>query len=476
MTTAVPPLSSIGPDGRLQLNFHAGQMAAYESEARIVIVLAGAQSGKTTFGPHWLAREMSRSGPGDYLVVAPTFTIMDKKVGPEFKRLFSQQMKWGKYTGGGSPKFVVNAYGESWLFGEQARRKDNPPTVVYFNHAQDPEALASMTARAVWCDEPGQKKFKLGSWEEISRRVAVTSGRVLMTTTPYNSGGWFKELCDRAKVLTPWGKVEPSSVAPGVAPPRIEIVHFKSTMNPAFPLEEYDDARRTMPRWRFDLMYDALFTRPAGVIYDCYDGAIHKVQPFDLPVHWPRYLGLDFGGVHTAGVLLAAELDGTGHETGKLFLYREYPAAARWQARPTWEHAREIKKGEMLLTPKGPVRLTGGKDDPPGNLFKRAVGGARSEDKWREEFRAAGINCQLPPVADVEVGINRVYSALQAKELFVFSSCVGVLDQLEGYTRELDDRGQPTEKIEDKDQYHYLDAVRYILSYLKGGKKEAGLW
>src|SRR5512140_626244 len=57
---------------RLVYHFHPGQLQAWNSTARFIAVLAGAQGGKTSFGPHWLLREIVRCGPGDYLIVTPS--------------------------------------------------------------------------------------------------------------------------------------------------------------------------------------------------------------------------------------------------------------------------------------------------------------------------------------------------------------------------------------------------------------------
>jgi hypothetical protein len=51
-------------------------------------VLAGTQGGKTSFGPVWLWREMQLRGPGDYLVVTPTFPLLEMKALPTLLQLF----------------------------------------------------------------------------------------------------------------------------------------------------------------------------------------------------------------------------------------------------------------------------------------------------------------------------------------------------------------------------------------------------
>jgi len=50
----------------------------------------------------------------------------------------------------------------------------------------------------------------------------------------------------------------------------------------------------------------------------------------------------------------------------------------------------------------------------------------------------------------------------------VFDTLVGYLDQKGTYSRELDANGQPTEKIKNKETYHYLDAERYIIGKIRG--------
>jgi len=405
-------------DGRLRMNFHTGQWRAWQSTARIVAVLAGTQGGKTCFGPPWLYREIQRAGPGDYMVVAPTFPLLSLKALPEFLRLFKRRLRLGEYTGSPVRKFTFSADGAARTFGFVPETE----TCVYFGHAQDPDSLESATAKRVWCDEAGQKKFRLGSFHALQRRLSIHEGRMLITTTPYDLG-WLKQ-----QIWDPWHAGDTS----------IEVVRFDSTENPAFPVAEFERARRSLPAWKFDLFYRAIFTRPAGLIYDCFDEGAHLCPRYPIGDKWRRFLGLDFGGVNTVGVFFAQEPG-----TGRLYAYREYRAGGR-TAR---EHARHLLAGE------------------PGIPY--CVGGSKSEGQWRDEFTAAGLPVREPEISDVEVGITRVYGAIKRDEVMVFSDLAGLRAELGSYSRVLDERGEPTKDIEDKSDYHHLDAVRYILGYLK---------
>lgn len=412
-------------NGEIVLRFHANQWRAWDSVKRVVAVIAGTQAGKTSFGPAWFFREIQRRGPGDYLVAAPTYPLLGLKTIPEYVRYFQTITQVARYVGSPTKKLIVTPQGQRMLFGKEY----NDETAVYFGHAQDPDSLESMTAKAAHADECGQKKFKLGSYEAIMRRLSINEGRLLITTTPYYLG-WLKQ------------KIHD----PGLhGDPHIDLIRFRSIDNPAFPRSEWERAQQDLPAWKFDMFYRAIFTRPPGLIYDNFSEERHTCPRFDIPPEWPRYMGQDYGGVNTAAIYIAAKPG-----TRQLYVYREYLAGGR----TAQQHADVMLASE----PRRP----------------RAAGGAKSEQQWRDEFRAAGLPVEAPPVSEVEVGIDRVYGCIARDELIIFDDLAGLLDELASYSRELDELGEPTEKIEDKNSYHRLDALRYIISLLRPARKKAG--
>lgn len=415
-------LEVLPAERRLRLHLHPAQEELWRSTARFNAAIAGTQSGKTAIGPAWLYREVQFRGPGDYLVVSPTYKLLARKALPTFRRYFENLLQLGEYHTQAA-EFRFSRDGANRTFGEREDGAEHDPTVVFFGHAQDPESLESATAKAAWLDEAGQRAFKLESWEAVLRRLSLALGRVLITTTPYNLG-WLK-----LKVFDRWKAGDPDYF----------VVNFPSTANPAFPQEEAERAKRDLPYWKYAMFYLGLFTRPAGLIYDSFDEERHKIPRFTIPEDWPRHLGLDFGGVNTAGMFYAEEPG-----TGRLFAYREYKAGGRTAA----DHARYLKQGEPMVP--------------------NCVGGSKSEGQWRQEFRKGGLPVKAPPISDVEVGIDRVYGAHSRGEILVFDDLEHYLEQKMTYSRELDERGDPTEKIEDKEQQHYMDAERYIIAELKG--------
>lgn len=415
--------------GKLQIRLHAGQAAVHHSLARFILVLAGTQGGKTSYGPIWLWQEIQKWGVGDYLAASANYDVLKLKMLPELTAWFCGVWGWTYHA---SDKVFVSPDGL---------------TKIILRSADAPAGLESCTAIAAWLDEWGLPTVGIECWEAVLRRLSLATdrgaGRALLTTTPYNMG-WIKQIHDRCVGGNP----------------DYALVNFKSTSNPAFPMAEYDRAKREMPRWRFDMFYNGLLTRPAGVIYTDYDDsyAVFEsvpspnnpdstlpglgrylsggclVAPFTIPPHWLRTVGVDFGSsIHNALIWVAED-----PHTRLLYAYREscgIDNSGPEQARAASEY-------------REPVRV--------------AYGGARSEDERRREWSIAGFPVCEPLIADVEAGIDRVTGLFKQRRLFIFDTLTGIRSELGSYSRELDDAGEPLEKIAKKETFHRVDALRYL--------------
>lgn len=407
--TEIKPLHELIGD-KLRINLHPGQTRTWDSIARFVVMLAGTQGGKTEFGVDWLRREIEKKGAGDYLAVTATFPLLKLKMLPAFLYVFDTLLVLGIFKE--SDKVFIS---HDRHHGAEAWR-------VIFGSATNPESIESATAKAAWLDEAGQKQFKREAWEAIQRRLSIHQGRALFTTTLYGLG-WLK-----TEIYDKWQAGDKD----------IEVIQFESTLNPAFPKEEFERARSLLPRWKFNLFYKAQYDKPAGLIYDAFDTATCKIGRFPLPKEWPRFVGHDFGGANPAAMFYAQD-----PATGYFYAYHEYLPGP---GRSTHEHVEEFKK------------ITAGT-----NVLKRA-GGSHQEEEIREAYRAHGWPIQEPKVKGVEAQIDRVYALHKLNKLFAFNDLYAYLDEKLSYSRKLDENYNPTEEIEDKERYHLMDSERGILS------------
>ena len=400
----------VGDD--LRCYFHPGQMQVWDSNRRFLFMIAGTQGGKTSFGPLWLRREMQKKGPGDYLGVTASFPLLKLKMLPEFLKLFHWTLRLGR-----------------WYAADKLYELRDGSRVI-FGSATNPESLESATAKAAWCDEVGQDQFRLDSWQAVRRRLSLHEGRALCATTVYNRG-WLKhEIYDKWRA----GDAE------------LEVIQFPSTMNPLFPQREFDRAHETMPAWKFNMFYRGQFDRPEGLIYSAFNDAYredggHKVHSFDIPPEWPRDVGIDFGAVNTAILWIAYD-----PMVKVYYLYRETLEGGK----TTKEHARAALSIAKYVN------------------MQTWHGGSKSETQQRMDWQNEGVPVRGPNIADVEAGIDRVIGLFKERRLFIFDSCVGTLDELGTYSREINDNGETTDKIKDKESFHRLDALRYVVGGLEG--------
>lgn len=441
----------VSDDGYFEINYHAGQSKVISSDARFIIALAGRQSGKTQVVAPWLYNEMRSRGPGLYMVVAPSFPILFNSALPKIVEFFDKMLGLGKVRN--KPfAFIVSKDGEKDLFAGTPFEfiEDKPPTTIRLCHAQDASSLEAMTALACVFDEAGQNSVKIDAFEAIEGRLTTTQGRLLMTTTPYAINSLF------SRYYKPWEDCRDR----GEKHPSIDVVQFRSTMNPRFPMHEYNRLKGTMPEWKFRMFYNGEFTRPAGQIYGCFDDRVmsvdnctsNVVKPFKIPPEWPRYTGHDFGGSNTSCVWFAEDPG-----TGFLYLYRTYLSGEK-TAEEHLAYFLDPYKGNGNLSLKS---IWSAEDRPD-----RSMGGNSGEDSFRREYKRAGLYIEEPIYKDkgsVELGIDIVYGLLSSKRLKVFSDQEEIIKEFKDYSREIDPETGDVilGTILDKGKYHLLDATRY---------------
>lgn len=417
-------------DGRtgVELHYHDGQLKADDSKARVVAVVSGSQWGKTAYGPWWLNREIFTGGSGDYIAATATYDLFKLKMLPEIREVFENVLGIGRYWAGSKIMEICDLTTGQF----KANRADDPMWArIILRSASSGGGLESATAKAAWLDEAGMDEFPVTAYEGVQRRLTLNQGRILITTTIYNLG-WVKQ-----QILDKDGQ------------DGIEVIQSESIVNPAFPKEEFERLRRIWPTWKFNMFMRGIVSRPPGMIYedfiDAYKGEStsealkggHKVRPFEIPLDWPRYVGVDPGAVNTAKVWFAHD-----PMTDTYYIYRESLDGGK----STAQHAREVTE----LATKNKERV-----------IMHFVGN-KGETQQRMDWMAAGVqNVSEPPIADVASGIDKFIELLKTFRVYIFDTCTGVLDEIARYSRKLNELGEVLDEIKDKQTFHRLDAVRY---------------
>ena len=432
-------------DGVLHINPHPKQALVFESTAPRTLVLAGRQAGKTVTGPVWMYEQIlewdekvQRDEVVDdaaFMGISPSFPLLDKKLLPTYYDFFVDIL--------GIATYKV----QRKVFEIKLTRKDKTTCKyqLFLESSQKDESLASITAGAIHVDEIGMQSYSLKSWNETEGRVGSTGGRILGTTTIYGWNWMKRVLYDQWAKGSKW----------------VNVIRFESIDNPFFDRNLWENLKRTLPAWQFNMQYRGIYDRPAGKIYDVFDVDKHVIKRFEIPLSTSRYVGIDPGLVNHCSTW-AAEIEPYAPE------YEHFPLADGVNS--VFVIYRVTLTGSTTTTKSNAEHAQEAMMQPDASAVRGWHGGSKSEKYFRADYLKEGIDVQEPPFSEVEAGISMLYKIMKQNRFYVFDDLKILYEPpMEGedrsipsYSRTLDEYGHPMTAIKDKSEYHVCDTLRYL--------------
>lgn len=373
------------------IELHPGQSAAIVSKARFIAVIAGSGGGKTFTGPYWLYKEIA-SHPGEnWMVIAPTYKILSRATTPALVDAFRGTDAEGKHL---ESKF-------QYLLPDGG--------IIYLCTAEKPQYLEGGQISGAWLDEAGQ--MKRWAWIVIQARLAVKQGRALITTTPYGQNWLYREFYQR------WKNGDPDYF----------VSQFASTLNPHYPIVEFERLRRMLKPEEFGMRSLGLFERMTGLLFPYFDNSLVE------EVHYPgaedvRIGGIDLGWTEPSAALTGyVSYDGEGRSI--IRVYRELYLPKLLMR----ELAQSLDRGAIYWA------------DP-------------SSPREIEELCQLGYTVR-PAINDFDSGVRKVNEYMADRRLAIPTSiCPNLISEAETYVEKETSEG-PAAGQED----HLLDTLRYMI-------------
>lgn len=293
---------------------------------------------------------------------------------------------------------------------------------VWVRTNTEPDSVVGISrVRAVWGDEAG--KYSLYFWENLEGRAAPMNAPILLTTSPYSLNWIWKDL------IKPHQEGRRDDV---------KLIQAASVENPYFNKAAYEKRRLTMDPRRFAMMYGGQWGRMSGLVYDCWDDAQNRIDPFELPQGTRYYGGIDWG--HTEPfVLVVRAITPDG---------RHYQVSEFYKSGFTVSDMIQIAKQKKQTY--GIQKFWAGPDQP--GLI--------------EEFCRNGLPTEGAD-NDIRRGIDAHYELIKTRRYKIFNqSSPHTLDELETYhypePEDLgpDDSAKELKPVGQND--HALDANRYL--------------
>lgn len=349
-----------------------------------------------------------------FIITAPTYKTLHQSTLPAFLKLmdgygrYDKKFDLFKFSGGGT---------------------------VYCRTETDPDSVVGITnVKHIWCDEAG--KYGLYFWQNIQARAEFCGCAIDLTTSPYSLNWIYKE------IIKPCSKGER---------PDVEYVTAASWDNPYHSLANEENRalkERTMDSRRFRMIFGGMFEKMEGLVYDCFDEAIHVVEPFQLPTGTRYFAGIDWGFYPDPFVIIIRAVlpNGKHIQVGefvktKLTISDQIQAAK--QKRTIWNIERFYADPSQ-----------------PGSI---------------EEFNRAGLPT-VPAENAIRIGIDAHYELIKSGDFRIFkNSSPNTLDEYATYHYADVVDLKPDQDSNPKDQLpvgqfdHCLDASRYLTSALRLG-------
>jgi len=243
-------------DGHKVYCLHEGQQDVMTATQRFIAAIAGTGGGKTAIGALWLMNEVEQWPEEKWMVLAPTYKILSRATVPMLIDTFK------------------NTSCEGAFVGNEYRLPDGG--LIYCLSADNEQGIEGGQVRGAWLDEAGQMTLK--AWIALQGRLGLKKGRALLTTTPYAVNWLKRDFLDRYS---------------RDKDPDYYVRRWSSILNPIYPKEEYERAKRTLPLPIFQMRYDAMFTQLEGRIFTEFD-ADYNVRPCSYDRNKAVIVGSDF--------------------------------------------------------------------------------------------------------------------------------------------------------------------------------------
>lgn len=374
----------------LDIKLHKEQWAAFNSNKQFIAVVAGVQSGKTFLGSVWTQKKVSEFPDKNGLIAAPSYKILNQSTLEKFFNLFP---------------FYRNFYKQHKGVIELPKGGN-----IFIRSADEPLGLEGMTLNWAWLDEAGMMRKLV--WQVIRSRVSITSGQVLITTTPYALNWLYHDF------FLKWKNHEDED---------LDFYTWKSINNPFFNKEFYDKEKSRLSEQEFARRYEGEFTKITGLVYELKENNI--IEPTKIVIPDKVIAGVDWGYRNPSAISVIII------KGGIYFIVDEF-----YETEKTTSEV--IHKAKIF---QEKYNVNAWYPDP-------------AEPDRVEEMRRAGLYV-METNKNLKYGISKIQQLIRENRLFVFSTCQNTLEEFNYYRYDEDKASD--EPIKEND--HLLDAIRYAI-------------
>jgi hypothetical protein len=367
-----PALWVVGADGRIHYNLHPFQKECRDDNTTTYLFfIAGSGVGKSSFIPIKLESWIKKNRGGRYLVVEPSYQMVETIARPYVMEYFEHTPLKGKWD-------------------EKHRRYSGNGFVIYFGSADKPDLLEGGQYDGIICDEIGGYRRRV--WQVLYGRVLLKEGQFFGLSTPYpgRTQAWIAD--------EPYEEWKHGN-------PQYKFVQCPSIANPAFPKAEFERLRRELPPDEFAMRYLGELRHAVGLIFELNEDSF--VEPFEPTGE--VWVGLDFGFGHPTAFSYMTQVGDS------CIIFREYQASGL-------DYETHVMNNLQWFRKYGVIKIFYDPSNPQGAM------------EIRKAFMRHGVQVLLmAAINDLQYGIQSMTKAFGNKTLKIAHICNELKDQIRNY-------------------------------------------
>lgn len=406
------------------------QALFHMDDHKIKMFAGGFGSGKTITGAMETIDHILDTPNGRTLIGAETLPQLEQTAMEEFFNIF--------------PEELIESYSKQ----KNILRVKNGHTVI-FRPLDEEQKARSLNLTFFWIEEANGVNFEY--YVQLTTRLrntATAKPRGILTTNP--DMNWVK-----TEILLKADAIYNSDIDYHVKDedknPNISVHIAPTRLNIHLPPNYFEDTAKGRPDWWVRRYLQGSFENKEGLVFPMY--ADHLVDDFEIPRHWKRRIGGDFGLNNPTGFIALA----TDPETGVSYIYKEHKEAQK----PVHYHAKILNENFLAELPYGVLETMVG--DAAGQ--QKTAGNQTSVFDHYAEY---GIYWN-PSTKKLEDSILKMYSYFSLGKLKIFKGCKDFIAELSQYRypeRKLDGDTKKEDAYEKpiKKNDHLIDAARYIVA------------
>lgn len=298
----------------------------------------------------------------------------------------------------------------------EVMNKDGETSVIQLKGWEAIETLRGQSYDFIVLDEvASMRNFWVGWNEVLSPTLIDRKGHAMFISTPKGFNHFYDLFNMPAK---------DSNYA---------AFHFTTYDNPNIPVEEIEREKNTKPENTFAQEYMADFRKQEGLVYKEFSRDRHVIHT--LPTDFAEYIaGIDFGFTNpTAVVHIKRDRDENYYVIG------EWYKTERTEEQ-IGEYVRSCNFNRVYPDPESPSAI---------NVLNS---------------KGVSVVEVIKNKDSIQNGINKVRELFKRGKLFIHSSCVNLINELETYSYPERRMGANEYENPIKEHDHALDALRYALS------------